>query len=79
MVTLGIREPRQHASRHLQLVRAGQRVAVTDRGTLVAYLVPAGESASIVDRLVASGDHRPAVAGLLAAAEAQGLPVDMST
>ena len=65
MVTIGIRELRQHASRYLQLVRAGQRVAVTDRGTLVAYLVPAGESTSIVDRLVASNDYRPAVGGLL--------------
>lgn len=65
MVTIGIRELRQHASRYLQLVRAGQRVGVTDRGALVAYLVPAGESASILDRLAASGDYRPAVGGLL--------------
>ena len=64
MVTIGIRELRQHASRYLQLVRAGQRVGVTDRGALVAYLVPAGESASILDRLAASGDYRSAVGGL---------------
>jgi prevent-host-death family protein len=61
VATIGIRELRQHASRYLRLVKAGQRVAVTDRGTLVAYLVPAGESASILDRLAAAGDyHRPA-------------------
>jgi prevent-host-death family protein len=59
VVTIGIRELRQHASRYLKLVRGGQRVAVTDRGTLVAYLVPAGESASILDRLAAAGDYQP--------------------
>jgi prevent-host-death family protein len=65
MLTIGIRELRQHASRYLRLVRSGQRVAVTDRGTLVAYLVPAGSSASILDRLEAAGDFTPAVGGLL--------------
>lgn len=65
VVTIGIRELRQHASRYLRLVRSGQRVAVTDRGALVAYLVPAGESASILDRLAAAGHYRPAVGGLL--------------
>jgi prevent-host-death family protein len=59
MVTIGIRELRQHASRYLRLVKAGQRVAVTDRGTLVAFLVPAGVSASILDRLAAAGDYEP--------------------
>ena len=65
MLTIGIRELRQHASRYLRLVRSGQRVAVTDRGTLVAYLVPAGSSASILDQLEAAGDYTPAVGGLL--------------
>ncbi len=59
MVTIGIRELRQHASRYLRLVKAGQHVAVTDRGTLVAYLVPAGKSDTVLDRLAAAGDYEP--------------------
>jgi prevent-host-death family protein len=59
MVTIGVRELRQNASRYLRLVKAGQRVAVTDRGTLVAYLIPAGMAASIVDRLAAAGEYTP--------------------
>jgi prevent-host-death family protein len=65
VVTIGIRELRQHASRYLQLVRAGQRVAITDRGELVAYLVPAGKSASILDRLAAAGEYQPPVGRLV--------------
>lgn len=65
MVTIGVRELRQNASRYLRMVRAGERVAVTDRGTLVAYLVPAGGSASILDRLAAAGDYQPPAGSLL--------------
>ena len=65
MLTIGVRELRQHASRYLRLVRAGQRVAVTDRGALVAYLVPAGESSAILDRLSAAGDYEPPVGSLV--------------
>jgi prevent-host-death family protein len=65
MLTIGIRELRQHASRYLRLVHAGQRVAVTDRGALVAYLVPAGASSSILDRLAAAGDYEPPAGSLL--------------
>lgn len=61
MVTIGIRELRQNASRYLRLVKAGEKVGVTDRGELVAYLVPAREPASILDRLEAAGALRRAV------------------
>lgn len=60
MTTIGIRELRQHASRYVALAKGGERVAVTDRGTLVAYLVPAGESGSVLDRLEAAGQFRSA-------------------
>lgn len=73
-MTIGIRELRQHASRYLQLVRGGQRVAVTDRGTLVAYLVPAGESASILDRLAAAGEYQPPAGRLVDLAEPPEAP-----
>ena len=39
--SIGIRELRQHASRYVAMAKAGRRIAVTDRGELVAYLVPA--------------------------------------
>ena len=66
MVTIGIRELRQHASRHVRMAKEGRRVAVTERGTLVAYLVPTDEPASARARLEAAGAYRPAVGSLLA-------------
>ena len=65
MVFVGIRELRQHASRYVRMAREGRRVAVTDRGTLVAYLVPADEPASLRARLEAAGDYLPAVGSVL--------------
>ena len=62
---IGIRELRQHASRYVAMARAGLRVPVTDRGRLVAYLVPADESGSTYERLVAACRVRPAVGNLL--------------
>jgi prevent-host-death family protein len=64
VVSIGVRELRQHASRYLRLVKTGQRIAVTERGALVAYLVPAGESASILDRLAAAGEYEPPAGSL---------------
>jgi prevent-host-death family protein len=57
--SIGIRELRQHASRYLALVKKGRRIAVTERGRLVAYLVPADESGSVLGRLAAVGQFRP--------------------
>jgi prevent-host-death family protein len=65
MVSIGIRELRQHASRYVRMVKDGRRIGVTNRGTLVAYLVPAEESAPSVARLEAAGDYLPAVGSLL--------------
>lgn len=59
-MAIGIRELRQHASRYIALAKNGERVAVTDRGQLVAYLVPAGSSSDILAKLEASGQYRPA-------------------
>jgi antitoxin (DNA-binding transcriptional repressor) of toxin-antitoxin stability system len=47
------------------MAKAGKRVPVTDRGKLVAYLVPAEEAGSVYERLVAAGRVRPAVGNLL--------------
>lgn len=65
MISIGIRELRQHASRYVRLARQGQRVAVTDRGALVAYLVPAEPPSGLLDRLEAAGEYTPPVGSVL--------------
>jgi prevent-host-death family protein len=40
MKTIGVRELRQHASRYLEQVAAGDSIEITDRGHPVARLVP---------------------------------------
>ncbi|MQA60461.1 MAG: type II toxin-antitoxin system prevent-host-death family antitoxin [Actinophytocola sp.] len=60
MATVGIRELRQHASRYVALAKGGEHVAVTDRGKLVAYLVPAEQAGPMLERLEAAGQYRPA-------------------
>ena len=40
MKTIGVRELRQHASRYLEEVAAGESIEITDRGHPVARLVP---------------------------------------
>jgi prevent-host-death family protein len=58
--TIGIRELRQHASVYVDLAEKGQAVDITNRGRLVARLVPAAEPDSPLDRLVAAGVLQPA-------------------
>lgn len=43
MTSIGVRELRQHASRWLARVKAGERIVVTERGRPIAELVPIGE------------------------------------
>lgn len=59
MLRIGVRELRQHASRYLQLVKAGETVEVTERGDLVALLISPGKGATARDRLVAAGRLLP--------------------
>jgi len=42
-VTVGIRELKNRLSEYLRLVRAGELVQVTDRGTVVAEIRPPGQ------------------------------------
>jgi prevent-host-death family protein len=46
MQTIGIRELKSRLSEVVRTVRAGAHVLVTDRGTVVAELVPPGHSRS---------------------------------
>lgn len=57
MDRIGVRELRQNASRYLKRVLQGESFEVTDRGRLVARLVPA-EGDGEWERLVASGRVR---------------------
>lgn len=53
---------KEHLSRYLQAVKAGEEIAVTERGRVVARVVPAsstGPSPAETDRLVRAGVIRP--------------------
>jgi prevent-host-death family protein len=52
---IGIRELRQHASVYVDLAEKGYTVDITNRGRLVAQLVPAREPGSPLERLIAAG------------------------
>lgn len=56
-----MRELRQHASRHLARVEAGESLEVTDRGRPVARLVPV--TGDPWDDLIAQGLLTPAAPG----------------
>lgn len=55
-----MRELRQHASRYLDRVRAGETVEVTERGRLVARLVPPEVDDGARGKLIAEGRLTPA-------------------
>lgn len=61
---VGVRELRQNLSVYLRVVSRGQSVEVTDRGKLVAMLVPASDVMSPLERLIASGRVIPAKGNL---------------
>jgi len=61
---IGVRELRQHASRHLERVKAGECIEVTERGQLVAVLAPPGPGRAARERLVAEGRLLPATSHL---------------
>ena len=60
MTRIGIRELRQHASRYLERVKAGEVVEVTERGKLIALLGSPTPAVASRDRLIASGRLIPA-------------------
>lgn len=55
---IGVRELRQHASRYLRRVAAGESFTVTDRGTPVAHLVPSSPGGT-VDSMLARSELIP--------------------
>ncbi len=66
MTTAGVRELKDHLSRYIRRVEAGERVAITAHGRVIAELAPPGVAAnarrqSRFDELVAEGVIRPPV------------------
>lgn len=60
MIRIGIRELRQHASTYIAEVKRGRTVEVTERGQLVALLVPPSPAATVRERLIGEGRLIPA-------------------
>jgi prevent-host-death family protein len=52
---IGVRELRQNLSVYLTRVKAGETIAVTERGQQVAVLAPRAAGLTSLDRLVAAG------------------------
>lgn len=50
---VGVRDLRQNLSKYLDRVKEGQDLVVTERGRVVARLVPAGASADVYAELAA--------------------------
>jgi prevent-host-death family protein len=65
MDTVSVRELRQHLTRYLRRVAAGERLVVTERRRPVALLGPLPADDDIHDLLIAIGDVRPATTDLL--------------
>lgn len=65
MATTGIRELKDNLSRYIRRIEAGERIAITAHGRVVAELVPPGAHSmgppTHFDELVASGVIRPPV------------------
>lgn len=66
MERIGVRELRQHASRWLRRVAAGESFEITDRGRPIALLSPVEKSEQGLEALIAAGRARPASASLAA-------------
>ncbi len=64
MASVGIRELKNNLSYYVRQVVAGRRIVVTDRGRVVAELIPpvaAGARPSRYEELISAGVIRPAL------------------
>jgi prevent-host-death family protein len=71
---VGVRELRQNLSVHLERIKAGEALTVTDRGHPVAMLVPLPAATSALHRLIASGRAVAPAADLSALGPPTGRP-----
>lgn len=65
MEHVSVRDLRQHLSRYLRRVEAGERLVVTERRRPVALLAPLPEEDDILEYLIAIGEAIPAQGDLL--------------
>jgi prevent-host-death family protein len=56
---VGVRDLRDNLSRHLDRVRRGEEIVVTDRGRAIARVLPMSSERAL-DRLIANGLVTPA-------------------
>lgn len=63
MTAIPIRELSHHTARTLALVKAGETVDITERGTIVGRIVPVDPTRDARARLTAEGRMRPASRG----------------
>ena len=66
MASTGIRDLKDNLSRYIRRIEAGERIAITAHGRVVAELVPPGSTSrksasSRWDKLIAAGVLRPPV------------------
>jgi prevent-host-death family protein len=64
MIRVGLRELRQNASKLIRRVIEGETIEVTDRGRLVARIVPT-HGRSVLDQMVVEGRARAARGDIL--------------
>ena len=65
MEAVSVRELRQHLSRYLRRVAAGERLVVTERRRPVAMLGPLPEEDDILEHLIATGAASAPIGDLL--------------
>ena len=65
MEHVSVRDLRQHLSRYLRRVEAGERLVVTERRRPVAMLAPLPEEDDILEHLIAIGEATRAEGNLL--------------
>ncbi len=57
---VGVRDLKNNLSRHLERVKEGEELIVTDRGRAVARVVPIDRSTTRLEEMIANGQARPA-------------------
>jgi antitoxin (DNA-binding transcriptional repressor) of toxin-antitoxin stability system len=60
MTAIPIRELSHHTARCLALVKAGESVDITERGTVIGRIIPVDPQRDVRVRLLAEGRMRPA-------------------
>jgi len=76
---VGVRELRQNLSIYLRRVKAGEALEVTDRGNVVALLVPLPDPDTPLERLIASGRATRPMGSLAELTPPDGEPSTMLT